>query len=61
MLILEKYTEYIKCTCEHCEICPRNNWVGPLCPSDGFHYLHVKSTPTEVDGQPRLLIKLLTK
>ena len=27
----EKYMEYVKCTCEHCQICATNTWVGPPC------------------------------
>ena len=59
---LKSFFEYVKCTCEQCEICATNTWVGPLCRKvpkpypdyacDGFYYLDVKSTPTEVDGQP---------
>ena len=57
--------EYVKCTCKHCEICATNTWVGPACckvpkpypdyTSDGFHYLDVNSTPTEVDGEARAI------
>jgi hypothetical protein len=61
----EKYMEYVKCTCEHCEICATNTWIGPSCckvpkpypdyTSDGFHYLDVHNTPTEVDGEARAI------
>ena len=60
----EKYMD-VKCTCKHCEICAPNTWVGPACckvpkpypdyTSDGFHYLDVNSTPTEVDGEARAI------
>ena len=57
--------EYVKCTCEHCQIFATNTWVGPPCckvpkpypdyTSDGFHYLDVNSTPTEVDVEARAI------
>ena len=63
----EKYTEFTRYSCRSisCVYCSRTGWIGrpsqripkpmPNYEKDGMHYLNVLDTPSEINGQARLV------